>query len=115
MWMAKLSDGVLRVMTPLGLRYIKPTFWQRLYLVWIFRHFDVLPQQVLSRREQQLIDSLCASHDFISMRQGSRWDEFPIIGTVERRLPAMVEEPQIRRATGVAESARTPLANQRGS
>jgi hypothetical protein len=115
MWMEKLSEGVLRVRTPLGLRYIKPTFWQRLYLVWIFRHFEVLPQQVLSRREQKLIDSLCASRDFISVRQGNRWDEAPIIGTVERRPPVVVEEPPSRRAAAVAESAHTPLADQHGS
>ena len=28
----KLSGGVLRMLTPLGPRYIKPTFYQRLYL-----------------------------------------------------------------------------------
>jgi len=112
MWMEKLSDGVLRVMTPLGPRYIqKLTFWQRLYLIWIFRHFDVLPQQVLSGRQQNLIDTLCASHGFIALRHRN---ETPIIGTVERRPPIMVDEtPLPRKGTaGVAESARTPLAGQ---
>ena len=44
----KLNDGVLRVLTPLGPRYIRPSFKQRLYLLWVFRNFQVLPMQVLS-------------------------------------------------------------------
>ncbi|PYX82373.1 MAG: hypothetical protein DMG70_15195 [Acidobacteria bacterium] len=113
MWMEKLSDGVLRVLTPLGPRYIRLTFWQRLYLMWIFRHFDALPQQVLSGRQQNLIDSLCASHGFIVLRQGN---EAPIIGTVERRPPILVDETPLRRkgTAGVTESAHTSLADQKG-
>ena len=49
MLLDKLSAGVLRVLTPLGPRYIKPTFSQRLLLIWIFRHFEMLPLQVLSQ------------------------------------------------------------------
>ena len=113
MWMEKLSDGVLRVMTPLGPRYIRLTFWQRLYLIWIFRHFDVLPQQVLSGRQQNLINSLCASHVFIALRPGS---ETPIIGTVDRKPPMLVDETPLRRkgAAEVAESAHTSFADQQG-
>ena len=48
MLIGKLSSGVLRVLTPLGPRYIRPTFWQRVYLLWTFRHFDLLPLQVLT-------------------------------------------------------------------
>jgi len=36
MWMEKLAQGVLRVLTPLGPRYLNPSFAQRLYLLWIF-------------------------------------------------------------------------------
>jgi hypothetical protein len=113
MWMEKLSDGTLRVLTPLGPRYIKLTFWQRLYLIWTFRHFDVLPQQVLSGRQQNLIDSLCASQGFIVLRQGN---EAPIIGTVERRPPILVDETPLRRkgTARVTESAHTSLADQKG-
>jgi len=56
MWVVKLSNGVLRVLTPLGPRYIKPAFKQRLQLLWAFRHFEVLPLQVLSPRQRQLIE-----------------------------------------------------------
>ena len=41
MWVEKLLAGVLRVVTPLGARYIKPSFARRIYLLWIFRHFKV--------------------------------------------------------------------------
>jgi hypothetical protein len=41
MWMQKLSDGVLGVLTPLGPRYIKPTVLRRVYILWIFRHSRV--------------------------------------------------------------------------
>ncbi len=44
MWIDKLSAGVLRVLTPVGPRYIKPQFSQRIYLLWIFRHFEMLPR-----------------------------------------------------------------------
>ena len=114
MWIEKLSDGVLRVSTALGPRYIKPTFWQRLYLLWVFRHFENLPQQVLSRRQQQLVDNLCSSHSFVSLLQRDGLDEVPVIGTVERRLPAMAEAPA-RASVRVSEPAGAPLADQQGS
>ena len=83
MWMEKLESGVLQVMTPLGPRYIQPSFWQRVYLVWMFRHFPTLPQIVLSGRQQRLIEKLCAEQRFVSLPRG--WGEAPILGTVERR------------------------------
>jgi hypothetical protein len=59
MWMEKLFAGVLRVLTPLGARYIQPSFAQRIYLLWIFRHFRVLPLQVLTPRQRRVIDAMC--------------------------------------------------------
>ena len=113
MWMEKLSDGVLRVLTPFGPRYIKPSFLQRFYLAWIFRHFDRLPPPVLSRRQQMLIETLCTSQSFVSPLQNNGWEEAPIIGTVELRPPVLVqEELQRRKKLGVAEPGATPLADQ---
>src|SRR2546429_5702529 len=91
MWMQKLSDGVLRVLTPLGPRYIRPTFLQRIYILWIFRHFHVLPLQVLSRRQRALIESLCAQQRFVSLSPTDEFEYAPILGTVERRPPVEVE------------------------
>lgn len=116
MWMDKVSDGVLRVLTPLGPRYIKPSLLQRLYLVWIFRHFDRLPQQVLSTRQQRLVDELYMSQHFVSLWRTNGAGEVPVIGTVERRPVVLVEEAPARRPMmRAAEPARTPLADQQSS
>jgi len=109
----KLFEGVLRVLTPFGPRYIKPSLLQRFYLVWIFRHFDVLPQPVLNRRQRRLIETLCRSQGFVSPLPGSGWEELPIIGTLESQPLVLMQEKLPRRpALGVAEPGGTPLAEQ---
>lgn len=101
MWMEKLTGGVLRVLTPLGPRYIAPTFWQRVYLLWIFRNFEVLPLQVLSLRQQRLIDGLCAESRFVAISTPSMLEDAPVLGTVERRPPVEVERlPERKPAVG---------------
>lgn len=91
MWIDKLECGVLRVLTPLGPRYIQLSFLQRIYLLWMFRHFDTLPQLVLSPRQQQMIDALCSEHRFVSWPNGSGLEDMFVIGTVERRASKTVE------------------------
>ena len=86
MWMEKLFAGVLRVLTPLGPRYIRPSLAQRIYLLWIFRNFQVLPLQVLTRRQRRVIDALCVEPRFVSLTDPDGW-EAPILGTLERRPP----------------------------
>jgi hypothetical protein len=110
MWIDKLSGGVLRVLTPIGSRYIQPSLPQRFYLLWIFRNFPILPQQVLSRRQQRLIDALCAEHRFVSLTHGTELD-VPIIGTVERRPPVLVEPLPVKRHT--VRITEAPLADLR--
>ena len=106
MWMRKLTDGVLRITTPLGPRYLRPSWLQRIYLLWIFRHFEILPLQVLSGKQQKLVESLCAQQRFVSMPPVVTLDDAPILGTVERRPPVEVESlPPRRPATGVSEVA----------
>src|SRR5256885_1692056 len=63
MWLEKLSSGVLRVLTPLGPRYLNPSLAQRLYLIWVFRHFETLPVKVLSSRQRRMIESGDFVHD----------------------------------------------------
>ena len=114
MWMHKLSDGVLRVLTPLGPRYIRPTFLQRIYILWIFRHFHVLPLQVLSRRQRALIESLCAQQRFVSLSPTDEFEYAPILGTVERRPPVEVENlPPRKSSAGVAETVSPLVADVR--
>jgi hypothetical protein len=117
MWIDKLIDGVVEIITPIGSRYIQLTFLQRLYFLWIFRHFDTIPQQVLSPREQRFIDALCVEQRFISLPAPAH--ETPIIGTLERVPLKQVEEemPPKHPATNAAEAgASSPLVadlNQR--
>ena len=97
MLLDKMSAGVLRVLTPLGPRYIQPTFSQRLLLIWTFRHFDVLPLLVLSSWQQSLIDTLCIQQKFVTMHPVNDGEIVPVIGTVERRPPVEIESLPPRR------------------
>ena len=94
MWLEKLSFGVLRVLTPLGPRYVNPSFVQRLYLLWIFRNFHTLPAKVLSPRQQRRIDRICAQHGFVSLLE---LHELAILGTLEQRPPLESESLAPRR------------------
>jgi hypothetical protein len=88
MWMEKLADGILELDTPIGPRYVRPNFLQRAYLIWTFRNFFSLPQQVLRPRELRLIERLCSEDKFVSLsfaRPGMAQAERPVIGRVERR------------------------------
>jgi hypothetical protein len=96
MWIDKMAGGVLRVQTALGPRYLVPSWLQRVYLVWMFRNFTVLPHMVLSRRQQRMVDRLCSEQKFASVVYADVLDEAPIIGTIERR-PAGFEDLSPRR------------------
>ena len=91
MWIEKLADGVVRVQTPIGPRYLMPSFMQRMYLMWMFRNFPILPHAVLNRRQQRMIDRMCSEQRFASMAYADGMDEAPVIGTIERR-PVMGSE-----------------------
>jgi hypothetical protein len=109
MWMEKLSVGVLRVLTPLGPRYLRPSFGQRVYLLWIFRNFPILPLQVLNPRQRKLVDDLCVEQHFVSVNEADGWD-VPILGTVERRPPVEVETQAPRRPSSRVSDSVSPLA-----
>ena len=85
MWLEKLASGVLRVLTPLGPRYLQPSFAQRLYLLWVFRNFQTLPVKVLTSRQRRLVESMCAGDLFVSF--GAGVDDAPLLGTLEQRPP----------------------------
>jgi hypothetical protein len=107
MWIEKLFAGVLRVLTPLGPRYIKPSFAQRIYLLWVFRHFHILPLQVLTPRQRRLIDALCVEPRFVALTESDGW-EAPVLGTLERRPP--VESLPPRRPSARISDAVSPFA-----
>lgn len=85
MLIEKLAGGVVRVQTPIGPRYVMPSFLQRVYLLWMFRNFPILPHAVLSGRQQRMVDQLCSEQRFESIAYVDGMDEAPVIGTVERR------------------------------
>ena len=91
MWFEKLVRGVLELDTPLGPRYLQPNFLQRALLMWTFRNFFSLPQQVLRSSERRLIDRLWSEDRFISLSAVGAPDR-PIIGRIERRVPVAVVE-----------------------
>ena len=110
MWMEKLAGGVLCILTPLGPRYIRPSFLQRIYLLWVFRHFPILPPQVLSLRQQRLFDALCNDDRYVSLAEPNGFRDAPVLGTLERR-PAIAapsippRQPSSRAAEAVARLA----------
>lgn len=101
MWLEKFSSGVLRVLTPLGPRYLNPSFLQRLYLIWVFRHFETLPVKVLSSRQRRMIEVMCANNQFVSLDMAV--DYAPLLGTLEQRPPVP------------AMAARRPMSSVRDS
>jgi hypothetical protein len=90
MWIEKLSNGVLELDTPIGPRYVQPNFLQRAYLIWTFRNFFSLPQQVLQPWERRLIDRLWSENKFVSLSSPGAPDR-TVIGRVERRMPASAQ------------------------
>jgi len=102
MWIEKLVSGVLRILTPLGPRYLRPTFAQRLYLLWVFRNFQTLPVKVLTARQIRLIEAMCSANQFVSFGLGI--DDAPLLGTLEQRPPIPEAMPPRRPSSSVAES-----------
>src|SRR5271167_1165034 len=102
MWIEKLTRGVLELDTPIGPRYVEPNLLQRAYLIWTFRNFFSLPQQVLRPWERRLIDRLWSENRFVSLSAAGA--DRPVIGRVERRAPVPVEvlpfrKPAIRESS----------------
>lgn len=104
MWFEKLVRGALELDTPLGPRYLQPNFLQRALLIWTFRNFFSLPQQVLRSSERRLIDRLWSENRFISLSAVGAPDR-PIIGRIERRTPAAVEVLPQRKPVAASQSA----------
>jgi hypothetical protein len=98
MWLEKLSSGVVRVMTPVGPRYLKPSLLQRLYMLWIFRNFQTLPVKVLSSYQQRLLESMWAENRFVGFGVGV--EDAPLLRTLEQRPAAPSATLPPRRPNG---------------
>jgi hypothetical protein len=112
MWIEKLAEGVVQVQTPIGPRYVMPSFIQRIYLLWMFRNFPILPHAVLSKRQQRLIDRMCSEQRFASLAYADGMSDTPVIGTVERRPPIAADQMPPRRPV-VSEGPRGMAAEAR--
>ena len=112
MLIEKLAGGVVGVQTPIGPRYVMPSFRQRIYLLWMFRNFAILPYAVLNGRQQRMIDRMCSEQHFESIAYVNGMDEAPIIGTIERRPTNQSLPPRhaVARETGAlaAEARQRP-------
>ncbi len=114
MMIEKLAAGVVQVQTPIGPRYVMPSFFQRVYLLWMFRNFPILPHAVLNVRQQRLIDRMCGEQRFASMAYADSMHEVPVIGTVEHRPPIGADQLPPRRPVA-RESGGLPAEVSQGS
>ncbi len=112
MLIEKLAAGVVRVQTPLGPRYVTPSLLQRIYLVWMFRHFPILPHAVLRGWQQRMIDRMCADNSFAGFAYANGLDDLPVIGTIEHRPAIGTQELPLRRSIQ-SESGLAAEAQQR--
>lgn len=80
----KIFYGLLAVETDWGVRYVQPSFLERLRLLWTFRNFRVLPEEVLKRHERRLINHLCRKGKALVNWNGHGDLSLYCIGTVER-------------------------------
>jgi hypothetical protein len=89
------EDGarLLELRTESGTLYVCPSKWQRLRLLWTFRHFHVLPREVLSRRDLHLIEKLSRSAVITHSKPIPRTS---ILGVVEKpRIKPMGAAPRV--------------------
>ena len=78
------SAQLLELRTAAGTVYVSPSRWQRIRLLWAFRHFHVLPIQVLGRGDQRLIEKLSQS---AVVTPASPVSGTTVLGVVENMYP----------------------------
>jgi|SRR5438105_3224980 len=86
MWIEKIRRGVLQVSTDSGVRYVEPSFSERLQLLWTFRNFNVLSEQVLNQHERHVVEELCAE-DRLFRPHIAECLSVCVIGTLELSRP----------------------------
>ncbi len=82
MWLEKLTDGFLQVLTDQGPHFVKLSFTERLRLIWMFRNFSILPQQVLTPRQQRLLSEVCAEERMFQFWGPEEAQRGQVIGTI---------------------------------
>jgi hypothetical protein len=94
---AKLSRGFVEVFTDDSSCYVIPSFLQRLRLMWMFRNFSVLSEQVLSASQQQLVSSLCSKPQLLPSLAAAERDGKVLIGRLETTAVAPAQPSAERR------------------
>jgi TonB family protein len=102
----KLESGIVALETEYGPIYVQPSGWERLYLLWTFRHFNSLPLVTLNSRQRRLVERLprCSAH--------SSWgtlDRMQVIGTVEGATTPSFSKPLPKETTAIARTAEDPF------
>jgi outer membrane biosynthesis protein TonB len=64
---------------------VQASGWQRAYLLWTFRNFRSLPQNILNSRQQRLVEALYGTAD---MKRPHGLDQDALIGTVDNFKPS---------------------------
>ena len=83
---------LLELRTEAGAIYVCPSRWQRIRLQWAFRHFHVLPPQVLSRRDQRLIEKLSQSAVVTPALPVASKTVFGVVEKVRSKPPASAHQ-----------------------
>ncbi len=102
MLLDKLESGIVALETEYGPVYVQPSGWQRLYLLWTFRHFNSLPLKTLNSRQRKLVERLprCGARGL-----WSGLDRMQVIGTVEgAKAPSSSLSPESITHTEPAET-----------
>jgi hypothetical protein len=94
MLMDKIRRGVLALETECGVRYLQLSLLERIRLLWIFRNFHVLPEEVLRAHERGLIKALRRKGKFLANCNGHGDLSEVCIGTVERLNPRQLAQPE---------------------
>jgi TonB family protein len=76
----KLRTGLLELRTNQDSVYATPSFYERLYLLWIFRNFHSLTRRVLTQRQQRFVDKLAES---ATKLEGGALHRPCLLGTIE--------------------------------
>lgn len=83
MWIEKIRRGVLQVTTDAGLLYVQPSLLEKIQLLWTFRNFRVLPEEVLTQHERQFIGQLCSKTRLQKPERNDFAEMSCVIGTVD--------------------------------
>jgi hypothetical protein len=78
----KLRNGFVQVFNESGLHYVRPSQFEKLRLLWMFRNFSILPQQVLSPRQQRFVADLCSEKRMFQYWVPNERERSPLIGTL---------------------------------